>query len=273
MAETLFGSFYYLIIAISVTLYLILDGFHTGIGCMYLFFGPKQRKSARLAINSIWDMNALWLVIATGALFVGFPETYCTLLQNSYLLAFWLLFSIIARTCALEFRNIQEKPLWDYCIACSNISLAISVGCIAATITGGSCIIESLFFLALFSFHASLFLNLKNKQLHTAIPYLGALLALIFIGAVFSRGQYIELVALLPIALAIAMRQWAKSALFFSALFIAFRVISWTGREAALASSASPACLDALVGIIGIGVPLFLATMGGVYVVVTNKRE
>ena len=86
--------------------YAILDGFDLGVGMLHLF--AKKDQERRIMLNSIgpvWDGNEVWLVTAGGALFAGFPDIYATLLSAFYLPVMLLLFGLILRAVAIEFRS------------------------------------------------------------------------------------------------------------------------------------------------------------------------
>lgn len=92
--------------------YAILDGFDLGVGMLHLF--SKEDRERRVLLNAIgpvWDGNEVWLVTAGGALFAGFPDIYATMLSSFYLLVVMLLFGLILRAVAIEFRS-KEKAAW-----------------------------------------------------------------------------------------------------------------------------------------------------------------
>ena len=60
--------------------YAVLDGFHLGVGILYLFVS-KEHTEQRILFNSIgplWDGNEVWLVTFGGALFAAFPIAYAS---------------------------------------------------------------------------------------------------------------------------------------------------------------------------------------------------
>ncbi len=93
--------------------YAILDGFDLGVGMLHLF--ARNDEDRRLMLNSIgpvWDGNEVWFVTAGGALFAGFPDIYATLLSAFYVPVMLLLFGIILRAVAIEFRSKQPMKAW-----------------------------------------------------------------------------------------------------------------------------------------------------------------
>src|ERR1700677_4609489 len=93
--------------------YAVLDGFDLGVGALHLLV--KTDKERRIFINSIgpiWDGNEVWLVTGGGALFAAFPEAYATVFSGFYLAFVLLLFALIFRGVAIEFRSKRPERWW-----------------------------------------------------------------------------------------------------------------------------------------------------------------
>lgn len=106
---------WYIVVGLAVTFYVVLDGFDLGVGALQLFAGDD--KSRRIFLNSIgpfWDGNEVWLIIIAGALFVGFPDVYAVIFSGFYILMMVLLFGIICRAVAIEFRSKEKSLMWRY---------------------------------------------------------------------------------------------------------------------------------------------------------------
>ena len=92
-------------IALSIFVYVILDGFDLGIGVL---FGTTNEETKRVqmmnAIAPFWDGNETWLVIIGASLFAAFPAVYAVFLSAFYLPMLLLLFGLIYRGVAFEFR-------------------------------------------------------------------------------------------------------------------------------------------------------------------------
>ncbi|MGB9692984.1 MAG: cytochrome d ubiquinol oxidase subunit II [Candidatus Sumerlaeaceae bacterium] len=104
---------WYFLIGVLLTGYAVLDGFDLGVGTLHLFV--KKDVERRILMNSIgpvWDGNEVWLVTAGGALFAAFPKAYATAFSGFYLAFMLLLFALIFRAVALEFRSKQPWPWW-----------------------------------------------------------------------------------------------------------------------------------------------------------------
>jgi cytochrome d ubiquinol oxidase subunit II len=124
---------WFILIGVLLAGYAILDGFDLGVGSLHLF--TKTDEERRLLINSIgpvWDGNEVWLVTGGGALFAAFPEVYATVFSGFYTAFMLLLFMLIFRAVAIEFRSKQEmkwwRNMWDRAFSVSSILIALLMG-------------------------------------------------------------------------------------------------------------------------------------------------
>jgi cytochrome d ubiquinol oxidase subunit II len=122
--------------------YAILDGFDLGAGTIHLFF--KKEQSRRIALNAIgpvWDGNEVWLVIAGGALFAGFPVAYASLFSSFYIPFMLFLTMLIFRAIAIEFRSKEEmawwRKSWDIAYTISSAILAFLLGVVVGNLLVG----------------------------------------------------------------------------------------------------------------------------------------
>ncbi|RII26003.1 MAG: cytochrome d ubiquinol oxidase subunit II [Geobacter sp.] len=96
------------------SVYFMLDGFVLGTGFMSGFLARTDTEK-RVLINTlgpVWDGNEVWLVTAGGATFAAFPTTYALMFSNLYSALLLLLFALIVRGVAFEFRGKIDKPSW-----------------------------------------------------------------------------------------------------------------------------------------------------------------
>jgi hypothetical protein len=71
--------FWVSVLAISILLYILLDGFDLGIGILFGLTGSEERRRAMMsAVAPIWDGNETWLVVAGVVLWGAFPARRCT---------------------------------------------------------------------------------------------------------------------------------------------------------------------------------------------------
>jgi len=75
----------------------------------------KTDDERRVIINSIaphWDGNQVWLVLAAGALFAVWPTLYATAFSSLYPAMMLLLFSLIIRPLAMDYRSKLDNKTW-----------------------------------------------------------------------------------------------------------------------------------------------------------------
>ncbi len=108
--------------AVLWAVYFMLDGFVLGAGMLQGVVG-KTDGEKRVVINTlgpVWDGNEVWLITAGGATFAAFPRTYALMFSYLYTALLLLLFSLIVRGVAFEFRGKMEgdgwKGAWDRAI-------------------------------------------------------------------------------------------------------------------------------------------------------------
>src|SRR6201995_4365808 len=101
------------ILAISLLLYVLLDGFDLGVGILFgLTRDVARRHSMISAVAPVWDGNETWLVVTGVVLWGAFPIVYATLLSAFYLPLLLMLAGLILRGVAFEFRNKTERWRW-----------------------------------------------------------------------------------------------------------------------------------------------------------------
>lgn len=105
------------VLACSILIYVILDGFDLGVGVL---FGTTRFEPRRVqmmdTIAPFWDGNETWLVVIGAGLFAAFPDVYAVFLGAFYLPVLLLLFGLIFRGIAFEFRFRSERMrhVWDW---------------------------------------------------------------------------------------------------------------------------------------------------------------
>ena len=113
---------WFIIITVLFVGFFFLEGFDFGVGILLPFLG-KTDKERRVIINTIgphWDGNEVWLITAGGAIFAAFPNWYATLFSGFFLALFLVLFGLIIRGVAFEFRSsdssLRWRNTWDWMI-------------------------------------------------------------------------------------------------------------------------------------------------------------
>ena len=115
------------VIAVAILVYVILDGFDLGVGVL---FGTTRDEAHRAqmmdTIAPFWDGNETWLVVIGAGLFAAFPVVYAVFLGAFYIPVLLLLFGLIFRGIAFEFRYRSDRMrwLWDwgFCVGSSVVA-------------------------------------------------------------------------------------------------------------------------------------------------------
>jgi cytochrome d ubiquinol oxidase subunit II len=113
MEATNLAVFWAGVIALSILMYVILDGFDLGVGILFGFTRDATNRVQMLnTIAPFWDGNETWLVIIGASLFAAFPAVYAVFLGAFYIPVLLMLFGLIFRGIAFEFRQRTEHTLW-----------------------------------------------------------------------------------------------------------------------------------------------------------------
>lgn len=168
--------------------YFMTDGFDLGIGTLMPFLG-KTEEDKRVMVTSIgplWDGNEVWLLTAGGVTFAAFPMVYAVMFSSLYSALMLILFALILRGVAFEFRSKVDsdgwRKVWDACIFIGSAAPALLFGVAFANIFRGIPIdqngiyqgnlftllnpyglIGGLLFLTIFLVHGSLWLSIKSQ--------------------------------------------------------------------------------------------------------------
>ena len=187
MSDQFLQILVYLLLGGTIVFYVILDGFDLGVGSLQIFAGSDHDR--RIFLNSIgpfWDGNEVWLIAIVGILLVGFPPVYAAILSGFYTLIMIMLFGIILRAVAIEFRSKEESKIWrytwDFVFWFSSIIITFSAGVLLGNlligvpvdyngdiyinfseIFRGYPIFIGMLAISLFAMHGNLFLLIKTE--------------------------------------------------------------------------------------------------------------
>ena len=180
-------TFWFCLLAVLWTGYLVLEGFDFGVGMLLPVLGRNDTER-RVLINTIgpvWDGNEVWLIVAGAGTFAAFPEWYATLFSGFYLALLLILVALILRGVAFEYRGKIDDPVWrrrwDVAIVVGSALPALLWGVAFANIVAGVPIdadkqftgtlltllnpyglLGGLTTLSLFLLHGALFLGLRT---------------------------------------------------------------------------------------------------------------
>jgi cytochrome d ubiquinol oxidase subunit II len=118
-------------VAFSVLMYVAMDGFDLGIGILFAGAPGEDERSAMLnSIAPFWDGNETWLVLGGTLLIAAFPLAYATLLPAFYVPLVTMLFALVFRGIAFEFRFRAERfrPVWDWAFGLGSLLAGLCQG-------------------------------------------------------------------------------------------------------------------------------------------------
>ncbi|KXV15077.1 cytochrome d ubiquinol oxidase subunit 2 [Acetobacter malorum] len=92
----------------------LMVGMDMGVGTLLRFVGRNdgERRTALNIIGPHWDGNQVWFILGGGAIFAAFPTLYATSFSVFYVVMILLLFSMILRPVAFEYRSKADSHLW-----------------------------------------------------------------------------------------------------------------------------------------------------------------
>src|SRR6201987_5536649 len=124
-------TLWFMIVAVMVAAYVVLDGFDLGAGVIYPGAArtPVERRTILRAIGPVWDGNEVWLLAAGGTLYFAFPLLYASSFSGFYLPLIMVLWLLMLRGIGIEFRSHLSDGVWtsafDFIFSVASILLAI----------------------------------------------------------------------------------------------------------------------------------------------------
>jgi len=133
---------WFILVAVLIAGYAILDGFDFGVGVLHLFTKDETEKRKNInSIGPVWDGNEVWLLTGGGALFAAFPRVYATVFSGFYLALMLLLVALIFRAVSMEFRSKVDSPgwrkFWDFAFGIGSLLPAVLFGVAMGNIMRG----------------------------------------------------------------------------------------------------------------------------------------
>jgi cytochrome bd ubiquinol oxidase subunit II len=123
--------FWVTLLAVSILIYVLLDGFDLGVGMLFGVASDEARRHAMMsAVAPVWDGNETWLVVSGVILWGAFPVVYSILMSAFYLPVLLMLAGLILRGVAFEFRYRAERLRWIW-------SASFAGGSLVAAFTQG----------------------------------------------------------------------------------------------------------------------------------------
>src|SRR5262249_18172108 len=104
---------WYILVAVMITAYVVLDGFDLGVGALYLFLArtEEERRLLIRTIGPVWDGNEVWLLAGGGTLYFAFPLLYASGFSGFYLPLMIVLWLLILRGIGIELRTHLDSQV------------------------------------------------------------------------------------------------------------------------------------------------------------------
>src|SRR5215469_8058112 len=136
-------TLWFCLAAVMLTGYVLLDGFDLGVGILQLFVARSEdeRSQAFRCIGPVWDGNEVWLLALGGTLVFAFPTLYASAFSGFYLALMIVLWLLILRGVAMEFRHRIEsaewRQLWSVVFGLASTALALVFGIALGNVVRG----------------------------------------------------------------------------------------------------------------------------------------
>lgn len=136
-------TLWFMIVAVMVAAYVVLDGFDLGAGVIYLVAAKtaEERQTIMRAIGPVWDGNEVWLLAAGGTLYFAFPLLYASSFSGFYLPLMMVLWLLMLRGIGIELRMHSDNPVWrgffDVIFCMSSVLLCIFFGAALGNVVRG----------------------------------------------------------------------------------------------------------------------------------------
>jgi len=137
-----------ILLAFGIAMYVVMDGFDLGLGVLFPFAPSDADRDAMMnSIAPIWDGNETWLVLGGTLLIAAFPVAYAILLPAFYVPLVVMLFALIFRGIAFEFRFRagRFRRLWDASFAAGSALAGFCQGLVLGGVIGGVRVKDSAF--------------------------------------------------------------------------------------------------------------------------------
>ena len=132
---------WFVIVAVFVAAYAVLDGFDLGVGILYAFAARDGEHRAALheSISPVWDGNEVWLILIGGLVFAVFPPVYAAVLSGLYLVFMLALFGLILRSGALGlyYARVPSGRRWVLAFSGGSVLAGFFLGLLAGNLVRG----------------------------------------------------------------------------------------------------------------------------------------
>lgn len=136
-------TIWFVLVALMLVGYAVLDGFDLGAGALHLIAArtDAERRLVLQSIGPVWDGNEVWLVAAGGTLFYAFPLLYASAFSGFYLPLHIVLWLLVFRAIGIEFRMRLDARVWcdffDGAFSLASILLVVVFGAALGNVMRG----------------------------------------------------------------------------------------------------------------------------------------
>ena len=121
------------ILAVSVFMYVLLDGFDLGVGILFPFAPDDAARNLMMgSVAPVWDGNETWLVMGGIGLLTAFPVAFSIIFPALYFPVLAMLLGLLFRGVAFEFRAtaVTSRKHWDRAFFWGSLVATFAQGCV-----------------------------------------------------------------------------------------------------------------------------------------------
>ena len=133
--------YWFILIAVMITVYIVVGGTHLGYGLWYLFAPHRERDCYLNAVSPHIIGSELWILMAGSALYIMFSSVYRIVVVGFYPVVILLVIFMVFRFIVMTLRNVSSiilwQSFWDVSIALSTLIPMFLKGLIVGYILKG----------------------------------------------------------------------------------------------------------------------------------------
>ncbi len=136
------------VLALSVLMYVLLDGFDLGVGMLFFWRRDEAERDRMIAsVSPVWDFNETWLVLGSTLLLAAFPGAFSVVVPGVYFPVLLMLLGLLFRGVAFEFRGVvgARKRLWSAAFACGSLVATAAQGAVLGMFVQGFRVVDGRF--------------------------------------------------------------------------------------------------------------------------------
>src|ERR1035438_5660637 len=146
------NELWFWLVSVMMAIYVVMDGFDFGAGILHLLVADtnEERREVLGAIGPFWDGNEVWLLAGGGSLFLAFPKVLASGFSGFYLAMFMVVWTLILRGIAIEFRSHVAARLWrgfwDFVFTFASVLMPVLLGAALGNVVRGVPVDDSGYF-------------------------------------------------------------------------------------------------------------------------------